>query len=297
MSELLDRPIMVVCAGRSGSTLYYRVIARHRDVGFLSSWHQAAPRAIWVAAFSRLYGRRPFNRIKHAYWFPKPFSPYRFWDRYLPGIARHDRPLVPADVPAESIEPLRREVARILRLQGRSRFIMKVTGWARMAYFDRVFPGLRFLHLRRRPISIVASWLKAGWLNVTGEIGGEDWEWGHVPEAYMDVYREMGGGPVLSAAVKTQLDIDDIRRNVALFPGRVHELDYEELVKDPMRHFQDTLRFCDLEWYGAFERVVEQAGIRDYGERWKEQIPPDQAAAILAFFDRVQALGAECAAT
>jgi hypothetical protein len=169
---------------------------------------------------------------------------------------------------------------------------MKVTGWARMAYFDRVFPGLRFLHLRRRPISIVASWLKAGWLNVTGEIGGDDWEWGHVPEAYMEIYRAMGGGPVLSAAVKTQLDIDDIRRNVALFPGRVYELDYEDLVKDPMPYFRETLRFCDLDWYGAFERVVVEAGIRDYGERWKEQIPPDQAAAILAFFDRVQALGA-----
>lgn len=287
---------MVVCAGRSGSTLYYRVIARHRDVGFLSSWHQAVPRATWLAAFSRLYGRRPFERIKHAFWFPKPFSPYRFWDRYLPGIARHDRPLVPSDVPEASIEPLRRDVARILRLQGRSRFILKVTGWARMAYFDRVFPNLRFVHLRRRPISIVASWLKAGWLNVTGEIGGPDWEWGAVPEPYMEIYRAMGAGPVLSAAVKTQLDIDDIRRNVALFPGRVYELDYEDLVKEPMRYFRETLAFCELDWYDGFERIVTEAGIRDFGDRWKEQIAPDQAAAILEFFDRVQAQGAPCAA-
>ncbi len=292
MRVQLDRPIMVVCAGRSGSTLYYRVIARHPDVGFLSSWHQAVPRATWVAAFSRLYGRRPFDRIKHTSWFPKPFSPYRFWDRYLPGIARHDRPLVPSDVPVASIEPLRREVARILRLQGRTRFLMKVTGWARMAYFDRVFPGLRFIHLRRRPISIVASWLKAGWLNVTGEIGSEDWEWGRVPEEYMEIYRAMGGGPVLSAAVKTQLDIDDIRRNVELFPDRVYELDYEDMVKDPMPYFRETLRFCELEWSDGFERIVLEAGIRDFGDRWKQQIPADQASAILAFFDRVQSLGA-----
>ncbi len=292
MRVQLDRPIMVVCAGRSGSTLYYRVIARHPDVGFLSSWHQAAPRATWVAAFSRLYGRRPFDRIKHTRWFPKPFSPYRFWDRYLPGIARHDRPLVPSDVPGASIEPLRREVARILRLQGRTRFLMKVTGWARMAYFDRVFPGLRFIHLRRRPISIVASWLKAGWLNVTGEIGSDEWEWGHVPEEYMEIYRAMGGGPVLSAAVKTQLDIDDIRRNVALFPGRVYELDYEDMVKDPMPYFRETLRFCELEWSDEFERIVLEAGIRDFADRWKQQIPAEQASAILGFFDRVQSLGA-----
>ena len=291
----LDRPIMVVCAGRSGSTLYYRVIARHRDVGFLSSWHEAVPRATWVAAFSRLYRWRPFERVKHAYWFPKPFSPYKFWDRYLPGIARHDRPLYPQDVPEESIEPLRRTIARVLRLQGRTRFLMKVTGWARMSYFDRIFPGIRFLHLRRQPISIVASWLKAGWLNVTGEIGSDRWEWGEVPEAYMRVYRELGGGPVLSAAVKTQLDIDDIRRNAAAFPGRVHELDYEALVRDPKRHFRETLRFCELAWDDGFERVVEEAKICDYGERWKEQIGGEDARLILAFFDRVAAAEPETA--
>ncbi len=280
---------MVVCAGRSGSTLYYRVIARHRDVGFLSSWNEAAPRATWVAAFSRLYGRRPFDRVKHSYWFPKPFSPYKFWSRYIPGVARHDRPLYPDDVPPESIEPLRRDIARILRLQGRTRFLMKVTGWARMALFDRVFPGIRFVHLRRQPISVVASWLKAGWLNVTGEIGGDRWEWGAVPEPYIRIYRDLGGGGVLSAAVKTQLDIDDIRRNVALFPGRVHELDYESLVREPHRHFRETLDFCELEWDGAFARVVDQAGIRDYGDRWKQQIPVEDARLILAFFDRVAA--------
>ncbi|NIM61440.1 MAG: hypothetical protein GTO30_07225, partial [Acidobacteria bacterium] len=60
--------------------------------------------------------------------------------------------------------------------QGRTRFLLKVTGWARMAYFARVFPDIRFLYLKRQPISIVASWLKAGWLNVTGEIGSDQWE-------------------------------------------------------------------------------------------------------------------------
>ncbi|MHC4415210.1 MAG: sulfotransferase family protein [Planctomycetota bacterium] len=287
MGQRIGRPILVVCAGRSGSTMYYRLIARHRDVGFLSSWHQAFPRLTWLAVFSRLYGTRVLDRVKHNYWFPKPFAPYRFWDRYLPGIARHDRPLVPEDVPEASIEPLRRTIERVMRYQGRTRLLMKVTGWARMAYFARVFPDIRFLYLKRRPISVVASWLKAGWLNVTGEIDGEGWEWGNVPDRYRRIYRNLGGGGVLSAAIKTQLDIDDIGRNVALFPGRCYELNYEDLVLDPCRYFRETLEFCELEWDAAFERVIEGAGIRNFADRWKQQIPAQEATRIQAFFDRV----------
>ena len=166
---------------------------------------------------------------------------------------------------------------------------MKVTGWARMAYFARVFPDIRFLYLKRRPISVVASWLKAGWLNVTGDIDGEGWEWGEVPEAYRCIYRDLGGGGVLSAAVKTQLDLDDLRRNVALFPGRCYEVDYEDLVQDPHRYFRETLEFCELDWDAEFERVIEATGIRNFADRWKKQVPADDAARIQEFFDRVEA--------
>ena len=283
---------MIMCAGRSGSTMYYRVIARHREVGFLSSWHQKFPRLTWLAISSRLYGMRPFNRVRHNSWFPKPFAPYAFWDRYVPGIARHDRPLVSEDVPNESIEPLRRAIAQVLKYQGATRFLMKVTGWARMACFDRVFPDMMFVHLRRRPISVVASWLKAGWLNVAGDIDSANWEWGEVPEPYRRIYRDLGGRPVLAAAIKTQLDIDDIRRNIAMFPGRCYELNYEDLVVDPHRYFRETLEFCELAWDDDMTRVIETAGIRNCSDRWKQQIPGEDARVILEFFDRVKALPA-----
>lgn len=288
----LQKPIMIVCAGRSGSTMYYRLIARHKDMGWLSTWNDAVPSQVWLSLFSNLYGMRIFDKVKHSYVFPKPFSPYRFWEHYLPGIARHDRPLVPEDVPDESIEPLRRTIIKVLRHQGKSRFLMKVTGWSRMAFFDRIFPGLLFIHLKREPIAIVSSWLKAGWLNVTGDLDSENWDWGEVPDEYREIWRDLGRGGVLSAAVKTQLDIDDIRRNVAQFPGRCYELNYEDLVVEPMEYMRETLEFCSLDWSQDFEDVINSAGIRDYSDRWKQQIPSTDADRILAFFDRVAALKA-----
>ena len=216
----IRKPIMIVCAGRSGSTMYYRLIARHRDVGWLSTYNQVLPSQVWLSLFSNLYGMKVFDQIKHSYYFPKPFSPYGFWERYLPGIARHDHPLVPEDVPEKSIEPLRRTITKMLRYQRKPRFLMKVTGWARMAFFDRIFPDMLFVHLKREPIAIVSSWLKAGWLNVTGDLDSGAWDWGAVPGEYREIWRDLGGGGVLSAAA---VEITRHVQPTGLEPGLIEE--------------------------------------------------------------------------
>jgi len=269
--------------------MFYRILAQHRDLGWLSSYQQALPSQLWPAVFSRLYGKRPFERIQHAYFFPKPFSSYKFWARYLPGVARRDRPLTAEDVPEASIEPLREAIERILRYQGKRRFLTKVTGWARMAYFNRIFPDMQFIYLKRQPISIVASWVNAGWLNVTGELGTEAWEWGEVPQQYHEWWQELGGGPLLSAAVKTQLDIDDFYCNYMQFSDRTYVLNYEDLVTDPRRYLCEVAEFCGLEWTPEFDGVVNRVKVRNYADRWKQQIPEEKAGPVLEFFERANA--------
>ena len=280
------KPIMISCAGRSGSTFYYRILARHSDLGWLSTYNQAVPSQTWLAVFSRLYGLEQFDRIKHERYFPKPFSPYRFWSRFLPDIARHDRPLVAADVPDDAVEPIRKEIEKVLRYQNKPRFLMKVTGWARMAYFDRIFADMRFIYLKRNPISVMTSWVNAGWLNVTSELGTDSWEWGEVPQQYHDIYQDLGGGPLLSAAVKTQLDMDDLRRNAALFPDRCYELNYEDLVEDPKKYLRETLDFCELDWTRRFEAVIESTGIHNFSLKWKNQLSAEDGERVAEFFER-----------
>ena len=290
--ENLTRPIIIVSAGRSGSTMYYRMVARHRDLGWLSSYNQALPSLPSVALLSRLYGTEILDGVKHETWFPKPFSPYRFWARYLPDIARHDRPLVADDVADAVIDPLRRTISRIVRYQGRTRFLMKLTGWSRIAYFDRIFPDARFIYLRRDPLSVVESWVRAGWLNVTDSVDSDGWEWGAVPREYREVWDDLGGGSLLSAAMKTQLDMDDIRRNVDMFPGRCFELNYEDLISDPMTWMRNTLEFCELEWDAEMERVVESTIVHNFSKRWSENMSDDDGHRVREFFGRIHHLSA-----
>ena len=127
-------------------------------------------------------------------------------------------------MPAAGIDPASRATARVLRFQRKSRLLVKVTGWSRIAYFDRIYPDAVFISLRREPRSVVSSWVKAGWLDVTSPPDSEGWQWGEVPPDYYEVWRELGGSPILSVALKIRLDLDDIARNMALFPDRCHEL-------------------------------------------------------------------------
>ena len=92
--------------------------------------------------------------------------------------------------------------------------------------------------LDRPTVRVVSSWVKAGWLDVTSPPDSERWQWGPVPSKYYETWRQLGGDPVLTAALKMRLDLDDIARNMDLFPGRCYELTYEDLIAGP----ENTLR-------------------------------------------------------
>lgn len=164
---------------------------------------------------------------------------------------------------------------------------MKVTGWARMAYFERVFPGLRFIYIKRQPRDVVSSWIQAGWLNVTNSPDSDTWEWGKIPEEYIKVWKNMGGSSLLSAAIKTQLDIDDIRNNIALFPGRCFELNYEDFVVDPVKHLREISEFCELDWYSDFEKAIKKTKIYNFADKWKKFMTEEEGELLADFFGRI----------
>jgi len=282
------RPIVVVGTGRCGSTHLHRVLARHEALGWLSTFNEVFPTQAWLAAFSRLYEWPLPLRLKHARAFPKPFEAYRFWERYLPGFSRRDRPLTREDVPTSGIESIRRATERILRFHGRPRLLVKVTGWSRMAYFDRIYPDALFVSLRRDPRAVVSSWMRAGWLDVTTPPDSDRWQWGDVPAEYCEAWRELGGDPPLSVALKIRLDLDDIASNTSLFPHRCHELSYEQLVSAPAASLRSLCDFCELEWTPRFERIVRGLEFYDSTGTWRRHLSDSDGDRVLEFMRRTE---------
>jgi len=283
-----QRPVIIVGTGRCGSTLLHRLLALHDELGWLSTFNETLPRMTWLSAFSRLYRTPLPDRLKTMRAFPKPFEAYRFWEDYLPGFSRRDAPQTAADVDPAGAERVRRATARVLRYQGRERLLVKVTGWSRIAYFDRIYPDARFVSLQRDPRSVVSSWIKAGWLDVTSPPAGDGWQWGPVPPGHEAVWEELGGGPVLSTALKIRLDLDDIAANAALFPDRVHELSYESLITDPEPHLRRLCDFARLEWTPGFQAVVDGTEMYDSTGTWRKHLSEKDGELVLEFLRRTE---------
>lgn len=287
-----QRPLIVVGTGRCGSTFLHRVLARHEDLAWLSTFNETFPRQPWLSVFSRLYSAPLPTGLKHRRAFPKPFEAYRFWESYLPGFSRRDRPQVPEEIDEAMIEPVRAATGRVIRYQGRKRLLVKVTGWARMTYFHRIYPDARFVFLQRDPRSVVSSWIKAGWLDVTSAPDSPEWQWGEVPEPYLEAWSGLGGGPQLSTALKIRLDLDDIAANSALLDGRVHQLAYETLIRKPEEALGEICRFADLPWSASFARAVASMDFFDSTQTWRKHLSDEEGERILEFMRRTEQVAA-----
>jgi hypothetical protein len=270
--------------------VFHRILARHPQIGWLSPFNEVFPSQAWLSAFSGLYRTRLPERVRHLRFFPKPFESYRFWEHYLPGFSRRDRPLTADDVPVEGVEPARRAVSGVLAAQRKPRFVGKVTGWSRIAYLNRIFPDARFIFLKREHRAVVSSWAQAGWLDVTSDLDSEQWQWGEVPDQYRRLWEELGGGSILSAAVKVQLDLDDVQRNVDQVRGRCFELQFEELISRPQETLQVVTEFCGLSSGESWEAEVSRLRFYDPTGKWKRHLSEEDGERLLEFFARARGI-------
>jgi hypothetical protein len=285
-------PLIIVGTGRCGSTLLHRLLALHDELGWISTFNETFPTQTWLSVFSELYRTPIPGRIKGLKAFPKPYEAYRFWDHYLPGFSRRDRPHTAEDVPAAGVVPVRRATERLLSFQRRGRLLVKVTGWSRIAYFDRIYPTALFISLRRDPRSVISSWIRAGWLDVTSAPGSAGWQWGEVRPEHLELWRELGGGPLLSAALKIRLDLEDISSNMALFPDRCQEHTYEDLISRPSATLRAICEFAGLPWTPGFDRTIAATRFFDSTGKWRDHLTDEQGALVMEFMRRADVIAA-----
>ena len=136
-----QRPLIVVGTGRCGSTFLHRLLAFHDELGWLSTFNETFPRQHWLSVFSRLYRGAAPARVTKDEGLSEAVRGIPLLGelpaRVLPARdARRSRRIWPR----RCIEPVRARDRRRPPLPGRDRLLVKVTGWARMAYFDRIYP-------------------------------------------------------------------------------------------------------------------------------------------------------------
>jgi Sulfotransferase family len=287
----------VLGTGRCGSTLVAELIARHRDVGFVSNFDDKLARfdlkGRWNnALFNRSNERdpslRPFrDRRRPIERGRLRVAPSEGWDvleKQVSGVF----PKPCRDLTADDAMPwLQRRISTFfdarMATQGKPVFMHHLTGWPRSGLLSAVYPQARYVHVIRDGRAVANSWLQMGWWD--GYRGPDNWYLGQLSSVHQQAWEDSGRSFAVLAGLGWKVLIEALEQARAETPdGQWLDVRMEDLIDDPRGQMANVMTFLELPWdehYEAgFQRHTFQAS---RGQAWKR----DLAASDIADLERV----------
>jgi len=267
-------PIIIVGAGRTGTTVFHRMLSEHPHLAWL-------PERISSTFPERLELSRLFMKgldypvvgelLKRRI---KPGESYPFWEHHCKGFSAPYRDLTAADVTDKARSHLPRTMANILT-EKRSRLLLKITGWPRIGFLSEIFDDARFIHVMRDGRAVANSMLNVyfwqGWK------GPQNWGWGELSPTQEEEWKEHGQTFVVLAAIQWKILMDAMEKAKSTISSeRFLEITYENLCSDPVGQFQKVTQFCELEWTGRFERQIRKYQPRNSNDKFKYDLTAKQ---------------------
>jgi len=264
----IPSPIFIVGPHRSGTTLLYRILARHREVAFLNRFNKRFPSMPRLAHWLTRFGG------------DQPLEAQRVWDRYR---GQEDDFMGAGDATPEVTQWYRGLVRRILVLRGVDRFLAKYPRLSlRLEWLDAIFPGAVFVHMQRDWRAVVNSTVER---KVKRSKRGGGWFGVRMPG-----WRDMKELPHEVAAARQFRYVTEILENaVTRFPGRVFTAGYEEICREPLAAIRRLTEELKLSWSDAFAATIPTQ-LRCANYKWRERLDSGVVASIRAeapdFFSR-----------
>ncbi|MEM7200482.1 MAG: sulfotransferase [Planctomycetota bacterium] len=280
MPERPLAPIFAIGTGRSGTTLFFDLLRRHRDLAWPCQFMVGEGknhRDRWTERLARVPAvGAPLSRW-HRHRRPVP-EPYGLWSRYAAGFARPCRDLEAHDAPAAAVDQLPEAVALQQRRMRKPRFFSKYTGWSRIGFVDAVFPDARYVHVVRDGRAVAASLLSVSWWHGWG--GPAQWRWGPLPAADQQRWEESGGSFYVLAGLQWKLLMHNLTSRGATVGARYLQVRYEDLVAAPHATLQRVVDWAGLDPDPDLAPAIDRVALRDANHKWREQVPATERAAF-----------------
>jgi hypothetical protein len=267
-------PIIIVGAGRTGTTVFHRMLSEHPHLAWLPGRISSRfperlelGRLVMKGLDYPVLGDLLKRRVR-------PGEGYPFWEHHCKGFSAPYRDLLAEDVTDKARIHLPRTMANILT-EKRSRLLLKITGWPRIGFLSEIFEDARFIHVMRDGRAVANSMLNVyfwqGWK------GPQNWGWGELSPTQEDEWKEHGQSFVVLAAIQWKILMDAMEKAKSTISSeRFLEIRYENLCSDPVGQFQKVTQFCALEWTGGFERQIHKYQPRNSNDKFKYDLTAKQ---------------------
>ena len=286
----IERPIFFIGMPRSGTTVIFEAFSAHPELAWFSQYFNRLPRFPSVALLSRIVdldprlrrrteasdrGRRPWNDLRVG-----PSEAVLAWRHYC-GTRFPDDFLIDERAPAAERRRLQATVSKLLRYQGKQRFVAKVTGPPRIGYLTSLFDDALFIHVIRDGRAVVQSLMRVPFWKDTFRLREPAWRNG-LTDGELERWMRLGRSPIALAALEWGAVIRTARREAERLPdGRYQEVRYEDFVSDPHETLDRLLSFCALRRSAYPHEILDSRfSLRDMNRQWRDRLGADELRAL-----------------
>ncbi|NCF09869.1 MAG: sulfotransferase [Gammaproteobacteria bacterium] len=270
--DRLERPLIFIGPGRSGSTVISEAVLAHEQLGWPSNYLEYRPHSPWVNLVQRLLDndlwrlvgeKSQLNRTRQLNTLlPRPAEAYPFWAEltgpdvdFARGFLLHERPS------PRVRDRVRRTLQRMLAWQGKSRLGMKFTGPGRIGYLSALFPDARFVNVVRDPVATVQSLLKVPFWAQLGM--HRLWWTGAYSDDERAEYESLREDPVASTAFQLGKILTTTRDEAAACGVPMLTLAYEDFIVRPRETVAQVLDFAGLPASRWIDRKLDGMQVHD----------------------------------
>lgn len=256
----IDRPIFIVGVPRSGTTVFYRCLAKHPDLAWISPATRKYARYYWPCRIRQIFRNRRL-----------PVEGSRVWRKYVNGP---DDVLTASDVTPEQTRYYHEVVRNQIRLAGKPRFLIKHPRIGlRLGYYDAIFPDAVFIHLIRDGHAVAESILRRR----RRDASKNKW-WDVRPPGWP---AQMSRPAAEQVGWQWDQCIRIIRQTARNLPAdRYIEIRYEDFCSTPVDALRRITDTCGLAW--PADGIPGLDHIRSQNEKWRSVLTTEQIQAVEA---------------